>query len=64
MLNPGPAEPWIHPAFANSVDPEQMASEKASWSGSALFVIKYVNLYQQLEPNNLMGWQLEVGLAT
>ena len=28
------------PAFANSVDPE------ANWSGSALFAIMYVNLYQ------------------
>ena len=30
-------------AFANSVDPDQLASE-ANWSGSVLFVIKYVNL--------------------
>ena len=28
--------------FANSVDPDQLASEEANWSGSALFVIKYV----------------------
>ena len=34
----------IHPAFANSVDPDQLASEEANWSGSALFAIKYVNL--------------------
>ena len=33
------------PAFANSVDPDQLASEEANWSGSALFDIKYVNLY-------------------
>ena len=26
-------------AFANSVDPDQLASEEANWSGSALFVI-------------------------
>ena len=32
------------PAFANSVDPDQLASEEANWSGSALSVIKYVNL--------------------
>ena len=32
------------PAFANSVDPDQLASEEANWSGSALFAIKYVNL--------------------
>ena len=37
-----------HPAFANSVDPDQLASEEASeeanWSRSALFAIKYVKL--------------------
>ena len=32
----------IYPAFANSVDPDQLASEEAIWSGSALFDIKYV----------------------
>ena len=26
------------------VDPDQLASEEANWSGSALFAIKYVNL--------------------
>ena len=31
------------PAFANSVDPDQLASKEANWSGSALFAIKYVN---------------------
>ena len=30
--------------FANSVDPDQLASEEANWSGSALFAIKYANL--------------------
>ena len=28
--------------YANSVDPDQLASEEANWSGSALFAIKYV----------------------
>ena len=32
------------PCFANSVDPDQLASEEANWSGSALFAIKYANL--------------------
>ena len=49
LLNP------IYPAFANN--------EEANWSGSALFVIKYVNLYQQSGSSNLIGWKLEVGLA-
>ena len=30
--------------FANSVDPDQLASEEANWSGSALFAIKYAYL--------------------
>ena len=34
------------PTFANSVDPDQMASEEANWSSSALFAIKYANLCQ------------------
>ena len=33
------------PVLANSVDPDQLASEEANWSGSALFVIKCVNFY-------------------
>ena len=54
--------PW--PAFANSVDPDQLASEEANWSGSAPFVIMYVSLYQQLGSSNLTGWKLEVGVAS
>ena len=50
--------------LANSVDPDQLASEEANWSGSALFAIKYVNLYQQPWSNNLIGWKLEVGVAS
>ena len=52
------------PAFANGVDPDQLASEEANWSGSALFAIKYVNLYQQFWSSNLNGWKLEVSLAS
>ena len=33
------------PVLVNSVDPDQLASSEANWSGSALFVSKYVNLY-------------------
>ena len=51
------------PCFANNVDPDQLASEEANWSGSALFVIQYVNLYQQSVLSNLIGWKLEVGMA-
>ena len=35
------------PVFANSVDPDQLASSEANWSGPALFVIKYVNFYKK-----------------
>ena len=35
----------IYPAFANSIDPDQLASEEANWSGSALFAFKHVNLF-------------------
>ena len=51
------------PVLANSVDPDQLASE-ANWSGSALFVIKYVNFYQKPDSSNLIGWKLEVGVAS
>ena len=54
ILNPCPAEPR-YTLPANSVDPDQLASEEANWSGSALFVIKYVNLYQKPGSSNLIG---------
>ena len=47
-----------------SVDPDQLASEEANWSGSALFAIKYVNLKQQSSSSNLIDWKLEVGVAS
>ena len=34
------------PCLANSVDQAQLASEEVNWSGSALFVTKYVTFYQ------------------
>ena len=52
------------PVLANSVDPDQLASEEANWSGSALFVIKNVNFYQKLRSSNLIVWKLEVGVAS
>ena len=52
------------PVLANSVDPDQLASEEANRSGSALFVIKYVNFYQKPGSSNLIGWNLEVGVAS
>ena len=52
------------PVLANSVDPDQLASEEANWSESALFVIKYVNFYLNAGSSNLIGWKLEVGVAS
>ena len=54
------------PALANSVDPDQLASEEATdldlhWICTV--VIKYVNFYQKLGSSNLIGWKLEVGVA-
>ena len=46
------------PVLANSVGPDQLASEGANWSGSALFVFKYVNFYQKLGSSNLIGWKV------
>ena len=48
----------ICPVLANSVDPDQLASEEA------LFVIKYVNFYQKPRSSNLIGWKLEVGMVS
>ena len=58
MLNPD------IPCLCNSVDPDQLASEEANWYGSALFVIKYMNLQQQSRSSNLIDWKLEVGVAS
>ena len=52
------------PVLANSVDPDQLASEEDNWSGSALFAIKYVNIKQQPGSSNLIGWKLDVGVAS
>ena len=54
----------IYPDFANSVEPDQLASVEANWSGSALFAIKCVNLYQQSGSSNLIGWKLEMGVVS
>ena len=59
-VNPFSCWTQIYPAFANSEEPDQLASEEASCSGSALFAIKYVNLYEQSGSSNLIGWKLGV----
>ena len=42
----------------------KLVSEEANWSGSALFAIKYVNLDQQSGLGDLIGWKLEVVVAS
>ena len=63
VFNPSLAENDM-PCLTNSVDPDQLASEEANLSGSALFVIKYVNFYQKPRSSNLIGRKLEVGMAS
>ena len=48
------------PVLANSVDSDQLVSSEAS----ALFVIKYVNFYHKPGSSKLIGWKIEVGLAS
>ena len=50
-------------AFENSVDPDQMASEEAIWSGATLLFIEFVNIYEQTTLSYLIGWQSELGVA-
>ena len=54
----------LYPAFANSVDPDQLVSEDANWSRSALFAIQYMNLYHNLDQGNWSAENLEVGMAS
>ena len=39
-------------------------NEEDNWSRSALFVIKYANLYLQPGSSNLIGWKLDMGMAS
>ena len=41
-----------------------MASVETYLFGSALFVIKYMILYQQPGSSNLIRWKLKVGVAS
>ena len=51
------------PCLCKQCRSRSVGPEEANWSGSALFVIQYVNLYQQPWSSNLIGWKLEVGVA-
>ena len=50
-------------AFENSLDPDQMASEEAIWSGSTLFFMEFVNLHEQTTLSYLIGCQSEMSVA-
>ena len=47
----------VYPVFANSADPDQLASEEANLSGPALFAMTHVNLYEQSGSSSLIGWK-------
>ena len=53
----------FNPSLAEHVMP-CLNKQCRSRSGSALFVIKYVNFYQKHGSSNLIGWKLEVGVAS
>ena len=59
VIYPSPAEPGY-------ILPLQTVEIQNSWllKKSALFAIKYVNLYQQSGSSNLTGLKLEVGVAS
>ena len=50
----------FNPSFAEHDMHCLSKQRRANRSGSALFVIKYVNFYQKPESSNLIGWKLEV----
>ena len=52
------------PVLANSVGPNQLASEANNSTASALFVIKYVTSIKTPGSSNLIGWKLEVGVES
>ena len=60
-FNPSPADP----GYTLPLQTVQIQiSWLLNWSGSSLFAIDYVNLYQQSGSSNLIGWKLEVGAAS
>ena len=52
-FNPSPSEPGA--VFANSVDPDQLASKKPTDLELHCLPILYVNLYQQSGSKSLIG---------
>ena len=50
--------------FANNVEPGQLSSSEANWSGPVLVVINYVILYQKPGSSIPNSWKLEVSVAS
>ena len=51
------------PSFENSVEPDQLASSEASWSGSTLFFHKYKESILIMELRHWAGWKSNVDIA-
>ena len=47
-------------SLENSVDPDQLASDEAIWSGSALLSLQPHNPSDQLKSHNLASWNTVV----
>ena len=47
--HPSPPPPTDMSFLCNSVDPDQLASSEANWSGSALFAIQYLTCINNLD---------------
>ena len=62
QLNPSLAEHDM-PCLSKQCRSRSVGLE-ANWSESALFVIKYVNIYQKHGSSNLIGLKLEVGMTS
>ena len=54
----------ICPAFANSADPDHWPLKKPTDLDLHCLQLSNVNLYQQTGSNNLIGWKLEIGMAS
>ena len=59
-----PSKFGVNWPFGSGEEAKNRFSEEANWSGSALFAIKYANLYQQSGSGYLIGWKLEIGMAS
>ena len=52
------------PCLCKQCRSRSVGFKEAHWSGSALFAIHCMNLYQQSWSSNLIGWKFEVGVVS